>query len=122
MNNVLAIRVAAIFGLVAVGLGAFGAHGLKDVLQRNGTLAIWETAVFYHFVHAVILLLLANRMERVAGPWWCFVGGICVFSGTLYVLALSNLRWLGAVTPLGGLSLMVGWGWLALRPRLILER
>lgn len=116
MNRGLAIRMAAILGALAVGLGAFGAHGLKDVLARNGTAAIWQTAVFYHFIHAVMLYVLADRTGRSAGPWLSFLVGILIFSGSLYTLALTNIRWLGAITPLGGVSFIVGWAWLAVRP------
>src|SRR5688500_1688149 len=114
MNNGLAIRMAAVLGALAVGLGAFGAHGLKEVLTRNGTAAIWETAVFYHFIHAVMLYILTGRNPWPAGPWFSFLVGILIFSGSLYVLALTNQRWLGAITPLGGVSLIVGWVWLAI--------
>jgi uncharacterized membrane protein YgdD (TMEM256/DUF423 family) len=116
MTNSLPLRVAAIFGVVAVALGAFGAHGLKDVLLRNQTAAIWEKAVFYHFIHAVMLFVLAGRTPFRLGPWLCFCVGIVAFSGSLYLLALTNLRWLGAITPIGGLSFIVGWLWLALAP------
>jgi uncharacterized membrane protein YgdD (TMEM256/DUF423 family) len=116
MNSFHAIRIAALAGLLAVGLGAFGAHGLKDVLERNGTAAIWETAVFYHFVHAVMLYLVATRLPLASGPWLSFLIGILVFSGSLYMLALTNVRWLGAITPLGGVSFIIGWLWLALVP------
>ncbi len=113
MSTSVAARIAAILGLLGVALGAFGAHGLKDLLARNGTAAIWEKAVFYHFVHTVVLLLLATRTPFQAGPWVCFLLGILVFSGSLYLLAFTNLRWLGAITPLGGVSFIVGWVWLA---------
>jgi uncharacterized membrane protein YgdD (TMEM256/DUF423 family) len=113
MNNVLAERVAAVVGMLAVALGAFGAHGLKEVLARNDTAAIWQTAVFYHFIHAVMLFILAGRAPLAAGPWLSFFAGIVIFSGSLYLLAVTNLRWLGAITPFGGVSLIVGWIWLA---------
>jgi len=116
INNRQAARAAALAGLLAVALGAFGAHGLKDILARNGTTAIWEKAVFYHFIHAVMLFVLASRVPFARGPWWSFLAGIAVFSGSLYLLALTNARWLGAVTPLGGISLLVGWAWLMLKP------
>ena len=116
MNNYLALRIAAVLGLLAVALGAFGAHGLKETLTRHGTAAVWETAVFYHFIHAVMLYIVAARMPLAAGPWFSFFLGILVFSGSLYVLALTNIRWLGAITPLGGVSFLVGWLWLALAP------
>ncbi len=105
--------MAAAAGFLAVTLGAFGAHSLANLLGRNGTTTIWEKAVFYHFMHAVMLFVLAQMKPFRAGPWWCFLIGIIIFSGTLYVLALTNQRWLGAVTPLGGASFLIGWGWLA---------
>lgn len=116
MSNSTALRVSALLGLLAVALGAFGAHGLKDLLNRNGTAAIWEKAVFYHFIHAVMLFLLAQRPAFSFGPWLCFLVGILVFSGSLYFLAVTNLRLLGAITPLGGISFIVGWLWLAIAP------
>lgn len=114
MNSILAMRIAAAAGCLAVALGAFGAHGFKEILARNGTAAIWQTAVFYHFVHAVMLFLLADRNRM--GAWFCFLVGIMIFSGSLYVLALTNVRWLGAITPFGGVSFIVGWLWLVVSP------
>ncbi len=114
MSETLAIRVSAICGFLAVALGAFGAHGLTPTLTRHGTAAIWETAVFYHFIHAVMMFLLAQRPPFKRGPWLCFLAGIVIFSGSLYVLAVTNARWLGAITPLGGVSFLVGWLWLAM--------
>src|SRR5215467_11568387 len=107
--NTRAIRVAALAGLLAVVLGAFGAHGLKNVLAQNGTAAIWEKAVFYHFIHAVMLFVLSlcNPIPRV--PWFAFLIGIVIFSGSLYLLAVTDQKWLGAVTPFGGISFIVGW-------------
>jgi len=116
MTNSTALRTAAVLGLLAVVLGAFGAHGLKDLLGRNGTGAIWEKAVFYHFVHALMLFVLAQRPSLHLGPWVSFLIGIVVFSGSLYLLALTNIRVLGAITPLGGVSFIVGWLWLVISP------
>ncbi len=116
MSSSTALRIAALLGALAVGLGAFGAHGLKDLLARNNTAAIWEKAVFYHFIHAVMLFVLATRTPVQAGPWFAFLIGVVVFSGSLYLLAVTNLRWLGAITPLGGISFIVGWLWLAFAP------
>ena len=116
MTNSTALRVAAALGLIAVILGAFGAHGLKDLLVRNGTAAIWEKAVFYHFIHAVMLIILAQRPSLQIGPWLSFLIGILVFSGSLYLLALTNIRVLGAITPIGGFSFILGWLWLVIRP------
>ncbi len=113
-GNSAALRIASVLGLLAVALGAFGAHSLKRVLAQNQTAAIWEKAVFYHFIHAVMLFILAARVPLQRGPWFSFLAGIVCFSGSLYLLALTNLRWLGAITPIGGLSFILGWLWLAL--------
>lgn len=113
MTPIRATRIAAALGFFAVALGAFGAHGLKDLLARNGTARIWETAVFYHFIHTVMLYILAGQ-KRLAGAWWCFLAGIVIFSGSLYLLAVTDQLWLGAITPVGGLGLLGGWGWLFL--------
>ncbi len=115
-TNTAAFRVAALLGFVAVGLGAFGAHGLKPLLEQNQTAAIWEKAVFYQFIHTVMLFVLGMQPRLARGPWWCFLVGIILFSGSLYALALINLRWLGAITPFGGVSFLAGWIWLLLRP------
>lgn len=116
MSNSTALRLAAVMGFLAVALGAFGAHGLKDLLNRNATASIWEKAVFYHFIHAVMLFILAQRPSLQFGPWLSFFLGIVIFSGSLYLLALTNIRLLGAITPIGGISFIVGWLWLALAP------
>ncbi len=110
-----ATRSAAATGLLAVALGAFGAHGLKDVLAQNGTASIWEKAVFYHFIHAVMLFILAERKTFPAVAWWLFLAGIVIFSGSLYLLAVTDARWLGAVTPFGGVSFIAGWAALLLK-------
>jgi len=109
MKPATATRIAAAAGLLAVVLGAFGAHGLKNLLGRNGTAAVWETAVFYHFIHAVMLFILAERKILPAFAWWSFLAGILIFSGSLYLLAVTDLLWLGAITPVGGLCLVAGW-------------
>lgn len=111
-----AVRISAVIGFLGVALGAFGAHGLEPRLEANGTGEVWKTAVLYHLVHAVMLFLVATRANFHRGAWISFLLGILLFSGSLYVLALTNLTWLGAVTPFGGLSLLAGWGWLIWRP------
>jgi uncharacterized membrane protein YgdD (TMEM256/DUF423 family) len=116
MNNSRAMRIAALAGLLAVGLGAFGAHALKARLIRNETAGVWETAVFYHFIHAVMLFVLATRRPLPRVPWFGFLIGIILFSGSLYLLAFTNVRWLGAITPIGGASFMAGWICLAISP------
>jgi len=116
MSNSTALRIAALLGALAVALGAFGAHGLKDLLARNNTAVIWEKAVFYHFIHTVMLFVLATRPQLQLGPWFSLLAGIVIFSGSLYLMAVTNVRWLGAITPFGGISFIVGWLWLAICP------
>jgi len=112
MTNALAVRITATLGFLGVALGAFGAHGLKELLAENQTTAIWEKAVFYHFIHAVVMLILAARQPLLRGAWLCFLLGILIFSGSLYLLAVTGVKWLGAITPLGGLSFLAGWVWI----------
>jgi len=116
--NFIASRIAAVLGFCAVVTGAFGAHGLKDVLGANGTAAIWEKAVFYHFIHAVMLFILAGRQPFPKVAWWSFLAGIVLFSGSLYLLAVTNVRWLAAITPFGGVSFLIGWGCLMVKPKI----
>lgn len=100
------VIIAALSGALAVGAGAFGAHG------ASGAAAEWlRTGAHYQLVHAVAALV-ALRMEA-RGPAWLFVAGAAVFAGTLYLMALGLPRWLGAVTPIGGALLIAGWLWLA---------
>jgi uncharacterized membrane protein YgdD (TMEM256/DUF423 family) len=117
MSNRSARRIAGIMGFSGVLFGAFGAHLLHGLLQKYETTGIWETGVLYHLVHAVALLVLSGLRPV---PSWAFammLGGIVIFSGSLYVLSLTNVRWLGAVTPVGGLGLMAGWLALAFPKR-----
>lgn len=107
------VVVSALAGASGVGLGAFGAHGLRD---RTGPelLAIWDTASRYHLVHALAILGAAWAVDRWPGAWaaasgWLFLGGIVVFSGSLYALVVTGQRWLGAITPIGGVSFILGW-------------
>ncbi len=109
MTPTTATRTAAALGFLAVALGAFGAHGLKSLLVHNGTTAIWEKAVFYHFIHTVVLFVLAGKEPLAKGPYLFFLAGMVIFSGSLYVLAVTNILWLGAITPVGGLGLLAGW-------------
>ena len=109
-------RVAAVLCFLAVALGAFGAHGLKQNLEAHGMLDVWNKAVLYHFIHAIALLILALYGVANRNAWWLLFAGILVFSGSLYVMALTNIRWLGAITPIGGLCFLAGWAWLAISP------
>lgn len=99
-------KVAGVLGFLGVALGAFGAHGLKNILAANDTATIWQTAVLYHLLHAVASLWASGRS---AATVWLWTTGVAVFSGSLYILAITNIRWLGAVTPIGGLLLLAGW-------------
>jgi len=109
MNSSTAFRISAFLGFVAVALGAFGAHGLHDMLVKNDTLAVWEKAAHYHLVHALVLLFVASREPLRKYAWFLFFFGVLIFSGSLYVLAFTGVRWLGAITPIGGLCLLGGW-------------
>lgn len=111
------MRLSAIFGFLAVALGAFGAHGLKPTLESHGTTAIWQTAALYHLVHSVVLLVLAQREAVARLAFTLFVAGILIFSGSLYLLAVTGVKWLGAITPFGGLCLLAGWLSLAFTRR-----
>ena len=115
MTSNTAFRISAAFGFFAVALGAFGAHWSKDVLIRNDTLAVWQTAVLYHLVHSAVMLLVASREPLRVWAWRFFAAGVVIFSGSLYALALSNVKILGAITPLGGVCLLAGWLALVLR-------
>lgn len=110
---------AAILGAVSVGIGAFGAHGLKDVLTANDKLPTFETAVKYQFYHTLALFLIGILMLNFQHQYlvyaaYAFIAGMVVFSGSLYTLSLTNIKWLGAITPIGGLGLIAGWVLLAL--------
>jgi len=108
------LLAAASFGFIGVGMGAFGAHGLKPLLSEY-QLDIYKTAVMYQMWHALLLGLIAclpqHKLLRWAG--WATAIGIVLFSGSLYLLALSGPRWLGMITPLGGLSFLLAWALLA---------
>ncbi len=109
-------RIAAALCFLAVGLGAFGAHALKDTLQNSGMLEVWSKAVLYHFLHAIALFVLALHGAANRVSWFLIMAGIVFFSGSLYALALTNTRWLGAITPIGGLCFLAGWAWLIISP------
>ena len=112
MLAVMWIRVAAAFGTMGVVLGAFGAHALRSRLAPE-QLASWETAVHYQLFHAIVLLALglygATTGRSLGASPWLFAAGIVLFSGSIYGLVLGSWRWLGPVTPLGGVALIAGW-------------
>lgn len=120
------IQLAGLLGALAVGIGAFGAHGLEPILEANGRTDTFETAVKYHFYHALAILAVAiwhhlqpDRRILAKAIWAWFIG-ILIFSGSLYILSLSGISWLGAITPLGGVAFIIGWlmmVWAAKSPK-----
>ncbi|MBO3269047.1 DUF423 domain-containing protein [Hymenobacter defluvii] len=123
MTARLILQLAALLGALGVGIGAFGAHGLRAMLEATGRFDTFETAVRYQFYHTLSLLavgvLLYVRPElrllgTTAGLW---LSGVLIFSGSLYVLCFTGIKWLGAVTPLGGLLFIAGWITLLLAAR-----
>lgn len=107
------VVAGALSGFFAVAAGAFGAHALKQRVTPD-LLAVFQTGAHYHLVHALAIVAVGilcarNSSAALAAAGWLFVAGTILFSGSLYVLALSGVRWLGAVTPLGGLAFLGGW-------------
>jgi uncharacterized membrane protein YgdD (TMEM256/DUF423 family) len=110
------LLLGALNGLLAVGAGAFGAHGLRSRGVDDHLIEVWKTGAQYHMYHALALLLIARiSVERPAAHWagWAMLVGIVLFSGSLYAMTLTGQTRLGAITPLGGLGFLVGWALLA---------
>jgi uncharacterized membrane protein YgdD (TMEM256/DUF423 family) len=112
------VLLGSINAFLSVALGAFGAHGLKSRISPD-MLAVYETGVHYHMMHALGLILVAILAEKWSSPlitWsgWALFVGIVLFSGSLYALSISGIRILGAITPLGGVSFLIGWVLLAI--------
>ena len=113
------LTIASMFGGISVVFGAFASHALKDRLSDK-SLAIWETGTKYQMYHALALMLVAILLSRfpnstlliVSG--YAFTAGVFIFSGSLYALTLTGIKWLGAITPIGGLAFIIGWLCLAL--------
>lgn len=121
------IQTGALLGLIGVGLGAFGAHALRKLLDETGRAATFETAVKYQFYHALALVLVGVLIHLMTGSpaghnalalkWlnyagWSFLGGTLIFSGSLYILCFTGITWLGAITPIGGVLMIAGWALL----------
>ena len=111
------LLVGALAGFLAVTFGAFGAHALRERLSPE-MLAVFETGVRYHMYHALALLAVAWAASRwpessAGTAGWAFIIGIVVFSGSLYILSFTGMRWLGAITPIGGVAFLLGWLLLA---------
>lgn len=115
------ITIGALSGFLAVALGAFGAHALRDRLSAD-MLQVFQTGVTYQMYHALALIgvgILLARFSVDGSPWllgsgWLFIAGSVLFSGSLYLLSLSGVTWLGAITPIGGVAFLLGWLALAL--------
>jgi uncharacterized membrane protein YgdD (TMEM256/DUF423 family) len=107
------VTLGAIFAFIGIGIGAFGAHTVKNTISP-ASLAIYQTGVQYHLIHAVALVLVGTSDTKIS-PWVgrLFTAGICIFSGSLYALALTGIKWLGAITPIGGVCFLAGWALLA---------
>ena len=105
--------VAAILLALAVGIGAFGAHGLRGRIDEY-SMGVYERAVLYHFIHALGLLIVSTLPRASTVACWLFLIGIVLFSGSLYALAITGIRTLGAVTPFGGVAFIAGWICLAI--------
>lgn len=108
------IQIGAVFCALAVAIGAFGAHGLKGILEEFGRIDTFETAVKYHFYHGLGLLLLGALADKLEPTWlkWSSVFmilGILIFSGSLYILSVTGITWLGAITPIGGVGFIAAW-------------
>lgn len=111
------LMIGAVLGFLAVALGAFGAHALSDILEKNGYEDIWETGVHYQMFHAIVIVVIGGLMSnnvignvkslRVAAT--AMLIGVILFAGSLYALALTKITILGAITPIGGVSMLIGW-------------
>ncbi len=106
--------IGAVSGAFVVALGAFGAHGLKPLLIENQTLETYDTAVQYHMFHTLaILLISAIEIYKKKSIIWLFTLGIIFFSGSLYILAITGIKILGMITPIGGVLFIIAWIWVA---------
>lgn len=113
------LLISAVSGALGVMIGAFGAHALGDMLEKTGRTATFETAVKYQMYHSLALLATGILLDRYASKWleyagWSYLGGIIIFSGSLYILCLTNVGKWGAVTPIGGLAFIAAWLFLFL--------
>ncbi|MCU0391273.1 MAG: DUF423 domain-containing protein [Thermoflexibacter sp.] len=113
------VTIGAILAMFGVMIGAFGAHALKPILEANQRMETFETAVKYHFYHALALLFIGLlghyqpvKLLQYAG--YCLLVGVIIFSGSLYILCLTGINTWGAITPIGGVSMIAGWLLLAI--------
>jgi uncharacterized membrane protein YgdD (TMEM256/DUF423 family) len=123
MTARLILQLAALLGALSVGIGAFAAHGLRKMLEAAGRFETFETAVRYQFFHTLALLAVGvlwyvkPELRSLGTVAWLWLGGILIFSGSLYVLCLTGITKLGAVTPIGGVLFIAGWIVLLLAAR-----
>ncbi len=115
MTQKTILLIASALGGLSVAIGAFGAHALAKMLESTGRVETFETAVKYQMYHTLALLAVGLLLFKVEQPAlqiaaWCFFIGILIFSGSLYVLCATGITWLGAITPIGGTLLIIGWG------------
>lgn len=113
--NKFALLSGSVLGFLTVAIGAFGAHGLKNILESNNRMNTFETAVLYQAIHALALLIvgiLASKLDSnlLSYSAYAFVVGTIIFSGSLYTLSITNITIFGAITPIGGLCFLIGWG------------
>jgi uncharacterized membrane protein YgdD (TMEM256/DUF423 family) len=116
MQKIILLTASA-FGALSVMIGAFGAHALRATLEAQGRMETFETAVKYQFYHTLALLAIGLLMYKISDKLlgyagYSMIGGVLIFSGSLYILCLSGIRWLGAITPIGGVLMIVGWALL----------
>jgi len=118
------IQLAGFLGALAVGIGAFGAHGLQGVLESYGRIETFETGVRYHFYHSMAMLIvgiwhcLQPERKWLKSSFYSFFIGILIFSGSLYILSLTGITWFGAITPLGGVAFITGWLFIILAAKI----
>ena len=108
------LLIGAILGALSVAIGAFGAHSLRAILVANEKTDVFETASRYQFYHSLVILIVGILLLQMPNKYFSYSGyaflvGILIFSGSLYILALTNIKWLGAITPIGGVALILGW-------------
>lgn len=108
------LRIGAVVMALGVAAGAFGAHGLQGRVAED-LIEVWKTGARYHLIHGLGLCLLGVLPSPPNATGWLFSAGIVLFAGSLYVMTLTGHRWLGAITPLGGLAFIAGWIWLAVK-------
>ena len=119
-----ALRIAAAVMFLGIALGAMGAHALESKLEETGRLDNWKTAALYQMIHGLAMFAVALRVTNRRTPlcFWCWLAGVVLFSGSLYLLSVTGVTKLGAVTPFGGLAFLIGWLALIFQPGFLGDR